>query len=178
MGEKISHFDDKQIIEAVIDEGALDADLREHLLECSACRRQKESLQASLQNFGWISRAHAPANFRKPKIPRQGAESAGPLWKFRPALAFAAAVALVVLLLSPLTFKKDRIFTQDDVYREMVQDEKFMSEIENLEENSLPRFYVDIGEEGEDEGDAQPPTIKDEGMNQTPRIQNARVDNA
>lgn len=56
-----------------------------------------------------------------------------------------------------MTIKQDKLFTQDVVYREMAQDQKFMSEIEQLEENPLPRIYVDIGDPSDDEGDTPSP---------------------
>ena len=38
MAKKISHLDEQQIIEAVMDQSGLDEALRRHLFECSACR--------------------------------------------------------------------------------------------------------------------------------------------
>lgn len=165
--EKNGHLDSEQIVRAVIEEGGLDEAVRRHLLECSACRAQKEELEGSLARFGEISRAQTPAIFRKPRILEQSAGVFKPVWKSRPAIGLGVALAILILLLSPLTLKRDKISMQDVVYREMLQDEKFMSEIEKLEENPLPSFYVIIGEPGEDEGDVQPPgTIKDDGLTQ------------
>lgn len=156
--KKISHLDDKQIIEAVIDERGLDEALRRHLFECSDCRAQKEALKGRLALFGQVSRGQAPADFRKPRIIEKRARAYRPAWKIRPALGLGVVFATIfALLLSPMTIKRDKLFTQDVVYREMAQDEKFMSEIEQLEENPLPRFYVDMGDQSDDEGDVQPP---------------------
>ncbi len=81
-----------------------------------------------------------------------------PVWRIRPALGFGLAFAsILALLLSPLTLKRDRVYTQDVIYREMLQDEKFISEIEKLEENPLPGFFVGIGEPGDDEREIPPP---------------------
>ena len=162
--KKMSHLDDKQIIEAVIDERALDAALHRHLFECSVCHAQKEELQAELARLGQISRSHMPENFRKPTLSKN-IGVLRPTWKIRPALGLGVAFAsILALLLSPLTLKRDRLYTQDMVYREMLQDEKFMTEIEKLEENPLPRFYVDIGDPGDDERDIQGPgALKDNG---------------
>ena len=70
--KKISHLDEKQIIEAVIDERGLDGALRRHLFECSACRAQKEALQGRLARFGQISRGETPLDFRKPRVSGKG----------------------------------------------------------------------------------------------------------
>jgi hypothetical protein len=157
--KKISHLDEKQIIAAVIDERGLDGALRRHLFECPACRAQKEALQGGLARFGQISRREAPLDFRKPRISEKSAGVLRPAWRIRPALGMGMAFALILaLLLSPLTIKRDKtLYTQDAVYREMVQDEKFMTEIEKLEENPLPGFYVGIGDPGDDERDMQTP---------------------
>ena len=155
---KVSHLDDKQIVRAVIDEGGLDAELRRHLSGCSACRAQKEALAGELARFGQISRAQAPLNYRKPRIVERSTGRFAPLWRARPALGLGLVFAtLLVLLLSPMAIKRDRLFTQEVVYREMVQDQKFMTEIEKLEENPLPHFYVNMEDQGEEEADPQPP---------------------
>ncbi len=157
--KKISHLDEKQIIEAVMDERGLDGALRRHLFECSACRVQKEVLQGRLARFGQISRGEVPLDFRKPRISGKSAGVSGPAWRIRPAFGIGMAFALILaLLLSPLTIKRDKtLYTQDAVYREMLQDEKFMTEIEKLEENPLPGFYVDIGDPGDNERDVLTP---------------------
>ncbi|MGA2936479.1 MAG: hypothetical protein ABSF52_05190 [Syntrophobacteraceae bacterium] len=155
--EKISHLDEIQIIEAVTDERGLDGALRRHLFECPACRAQKEALQGRLARFGQISRGQAPLDFRKPRVSEKSAGVLRPAWRIRPAFGLGVAFASVIaLLLSPLTLTRDRLYTQDAVYREMLQDEKFMTEIEKLEENPLSGFYV-IGDPGDDERDIQTP---------------------
>ena len=155
---RISHLDEKQIIEAVTDERDLDGALRRHLFECPDCRAQKEALQGRLARFEHISRNEVPSNFRKPRVSEKSAGVLRPVWRIRPAFGMGLAFALILaLLLSPLTLKRDRPYTQDVVYREMLQDEKFMTEIEKLEENPLPGFYVDIGDPGDDESDTQTP---------------------
>ncbi len=174
--KKITHLDDTQIIEAVIDERVLDGALRRHLIECPACRAQKQALQGRLARFGQISRGEAPENFRKPMVPEKSAGVLRPVWKIRLALlglgvAFASILAL---LLSPLTLERDRVYTQDVVYREMLQDQKFMTEIEKLEENPLPRFHVDIGDPGDNERNIQSPgATKDDGLTQDGGSRNA-----
>jgi hypothetical protein len=156
--KKISHLNEKQIIEAVTDERGLDEALRRHLLECPECRAQKEALQGRLARFGQISRGETPLDFRKPRVLEKGAGVLRPVWRIRPAFGMGMAFALILaVLLSPLTLKRDRLYTQEVVYREMLQDEKFMNEIEKLEENPLPGFFVGIGDPGDDERDIQTP---------------------
>jgi len=155
---KVIHLDDKQIVEAVIDESGLHGELRRHLFECPDCRAQKEVLAGDLARFGQISREQAHLNYRKPRIVGQRAGWFAPVWRVRPALGLGLVFAtFLALLLYPPAMKRDRLYTQEVVYNEMVQDAKFMTEIEKLEENPLPRFYVNMEDQGEQEGDAQLP---------------------
>jgi hypothetical protein len=166
MVKKIGHLDEEQIIEAIVDERGLDGALRRHLFECSACRGQKEALAGRLARFGQVSREHAPVEFRKPRISQQRAGVYEWAWEIHPLLGMGVIFAsLLVLLLTPLTLNRDTVYTLDTVYQEMRQDDKFMAEIEKLEDNPLPRIYVDIGDSGDDEKDSQSPgALKDDSM--------------
>ena len=173
--KKISHLDEKQIIEAVTDERGLDGALRRHLFECPACRAKKEALQGRLARFGQISRGEAPLDFRKPRVSEKSAGVLRPVWRIRPAFGMGVAFAsILALLLSPLTLKRDKVlYTQDVLYREMLQDEKFMTEIEKLEENPLSGFYV-IGDPGDDERDIQTPgAVNDDSVTHDSGSRNA-----
>ncbi|MDR3567240.1 MAG: hypothetical protein P4L43_04355 [Syntrophobacteraceae bacterium] len=147
--KKIRHLDDNQIVEAAIDEIGLDGLLRRHLSECTACRAQKEELQAGLARFAEFSRGEIPLDFRKPKL---AAEKSGGgmvnVWRIHPVLSLCAALSVLVLFLTPIVINRDKIFTKRVVYREMLQDEKFMAEVRNLEDDPLPGFYVDISGPG------------------------------
>ena len=155
--KKISHLDDNQIIEAVIDESGLEGLLRRHLSECNACRAQKEELQARLARFGEISRVTIPVDFRKPRLVEKSAGAMAKAWRSHPALAVCAALTLLVLFLGPMALNRDKLFTKTVVYREMLQDEKFMSEVRSLEENPLPGFYVDISGHGSEKPETASP---------------------
>ena len=139
--KEISHLDEKQIIEAVIDESGLPGMLRNHLSECPACRARKVGLQESLGRLGAISRSDIPPVFRKPKL-KAAASPKG--WALKPALVLLASAVLLLLFLAPMSVNRDRVFSKTVVYREMLQDQKFMAEVQSLEENPLPSFYRDI----------------------------------
>ncbi len=155
--KEISHLDERQIIEAVIDDRGLDGVLRRHLSECTACRAQKEALQVRLLRFGEISRTDLPLGFRKPKLIEKSGGVRANAWRIRPALEICAALTVLVLFLSPIVINRDKLFTKAVVYREMVQDEKFMAEVRNLEENPLPGFYEDISGTGSHTPDSASP---------------------
>ena len=165
MEKKTRHLDEEQIFETLIDPRGLDGALRRHLFECSACRAQKEAMEGRLARFGQISREQAPVEFRKPTISRRGAGVFERLWEIRPALGMGVVFAsLIALLLTPLTLKRDTVYTLDRVYQEMRQDDKFMSEVEKLEDNPLPRIYVEMGEPADDDSDTPSPgALKDDG---------------
>jgi hypothetical protein len=73
--------------------------------------------------------------------------------------------SLVALLLTPLTLKRDTVYTLDRVYQEMRQDDEFMTEIEKLEDNPLPHIYGEMSDPGDDDrGTPSPGVLKDDGM--------------
>ena len=159
--KKINHLNDEEIARAVVDPGGLQARLRRHLYECPVCSGRKETLGGDLARFGQISRAQTSINYRKPRIIEQRAGGTVRVWKIRPALGLGLLFAsILALLLSPLAIKKDKLFTQEIVYREMVQDEQFMTEIEKLEENPLPHLFVNMEDQGEEESDVQSPDAR------------------
>lgn len=166
MVEKISHLDEQQIIEAMIDPGGLDAALRRHLFECSACRAQKLALEGQLARLGQMSREQTPVEYRKPEIFQH--KPAGVLkwsWEISQVLPMGVVLAsLLILLFTPLTLKKDMIYTLDKVYQEMRQDDEFMNEVEKLEDNPFPRSYVEAAAPSDDDGDTQSPGALNDGM--------------
>ncbi len=144
------HLDQEQIIGAVVDESGLDEAARSHLLECSVCRAERESLERALGQFGRIARERTPLPLRRPKLTtgRSWLPSIfGPGWRINPAIGVAVAFAsILALVLNPAVFRHNNSRNLDKVYQEMVQDEKFMAEVERLEEEPLPRFLVDISD--------------------------------
>ena len=154
--KKISHLDETQIIEALIDDNGLGGLLRRHLSECPPCRARKEELQGGLARFGEIARSEIPLVYKKPKLTPEKAGGMVSAWRIHPALSIcAAALTVLVLFLTPIVINSDRVFTKTVVYREMLQDEKFMAEVGNLEEDPLPGFYGDISGPGSQKPDRE-----------------------
>jgi len=175
MVEKISHLNEEQLIEAVIDASGLDTSLRRHLFECSACRTQKLALEGRLARLGQISREQSTVEFRKPEIFHQ--KPAGIFERvleirpvFRVGVVFAS---ILILLLTPLTLRRDMIYTLDRVYQEMRQDDEFMDEIEKLEDNPFPRTYMEAAAPGEAHRNTQSPGALNDGMTQYSGPRNA-----
>jgi hypothetical protein len=152
------HLDQERIIEAVLDESGLDETARRHLIECAICRGQKEALEGGLARFTQISRKCTPMPRRRPRLSGAELHQFKMRWKIRPSIAMGVAIAsILAVLLSPFTFghKQARVYNLQMVYTEMAQDEKFMTEIEGLEENPLPSFYVEISDPTENTDDMQ-----------------------
>ncbi len=175
MVKKISHLNEEQIIGAAMDQTGLDQDLRRHLLECPVCIAEKKALKGRLERFGQISRQNTPVNFRKPRLSENIPRVFRPILGIRPALGLGLAfTSLLAVLLSPLTLKRDRVYTLETVYQEMLQDEKFMTEIEKLEEDPLPKFYVDITAPDDDDADTKSPGVmKDDSLTEDGGSRNA-----
>jgi hypothetical protein len=148
------HLSEKQISEAVMDEAGLDGEVRGHLLDCSACRDKKEVLEGRLTRFGQLSREYTPLPLRRPRLAGDRVPSIKPVWKLRPSLGMGLAAALLmVVFLGPHFSRSSKETNLAQIYKEMAQDDKFMTEIEKLEENPLPRFYVEMSDPSEDEPD-------------------------
>jgi hypothetical protein len=175
MMEKISHLDEQQIIEAVIDPSGLDTASRRHLFECSVCRVQKLALEGRLARFGQISREQTAVEFTKPEIfSHKPAGIFKWAWEISPVFRMAFVLAsLIILLFTPLTLKKDTIYTLDKVYQEMRQDAEFMNEVEKLEDNPFPRSYMEIATPGEDDGDIRSQGTLNDGMTKDGGLRNA-----
>jgi hypothetical protein len=178
MVEKTSHFDEQQIIEAVIDPSSLDVPSRRHLWECPECRAQKAALENRLARFGQISREQTTIEFRKPEIFQH--ESAGIfsifklIWEISPVFRMGVVFAsLLILLLTPLTLKKDMIYTLDRVYEEMRQDDEFMNEVEKLEDTPFPHSYVEVAAPGDDKRETPSPGARNDGMTEDGGPRNA-----
>jgi hypothetical protein len=148
------HLNEDQVIEAIMDEAGLDGEIRSHLMECSACRAEKEVLESRLVRFGQLTREHTPLPLRRPRFSTDRAPSVKPAWKFRPSLGMGLALAsLLAILLSPHLIRNSKDANLEKIYKEMLQDDKFMTEIEKLEDNPLPKFYVEMSDPSEEGSD-------------------------
>ena len=152
------HLDEERLIEAVLDEAGLEEPARRHLIECDACREQKETLEERLSRFGQLSRRCMPRPLRRPRLSAAEFGIAKPRWKIRPSFGMGLAIASVLaVLLSTVPFRhKDvQVYNVQLVYAEMAQDEKFMTEVDGLVENPLPRSIVEFADPADNGDDTQ-----------------------
>ncbi len=173
MAKKMAdHLDEERIIAAIVEEREIGFPERRHLAECLECRAQKEAIERELSIFGKFSREVAPASFRKPVLADPEPYSFQWKWKVRPSMGMGlVAASLLAFFLFPQFIdlhKPGKRAPMETIYLEMLQDERFMAEIENLEQNPLPRFYVDISDFDQDgpddpqKQDSKLPNVVDE----------------
>lgn len=148
MANKVNeHLGEERIIHAVIDGADMEEEVRRHLLACPECRAEKEVLEDRLARFGHLLQAETPRPRRRPRLAGGEADTVKRVWRIRPAIGMGLVFAsLLAVFLNPLVFRHGKDANLEKIYQEMRQDAKFMGEIESLEENPLPRFYVDISD--------------------------------
>jgi hypothetical protein len=152
------HLDEERLIEAVLDEAGLEEATRRHLIECAACREQKEVLEQKLARFGQMSRRCMPEPFRRPRLAGAKFGNLKPQWKIRPSFGMGLAIASVLaVLLSTVPFrhKQVQVYNVQLVYAEMAQDKKLLTEVDGLVENPLPRLVVEIADPADNGDDIQ-----------------------
>ncbi len=143
------HLSPEEVSLSVVDEEGLAGRSRDHLKHCPVCRRERQELVRRLDLVGKSARQYAPEPVRKIVLPAEEEQRKGWSLSWGFTLKLAAAAALVVLTVSWLVhFRYSPGMDQDLIAREMMQDEKLMTEISMLEDNSLPASCREISSEG------------------------------
>jgi anti-sigma factor RsiW len=140
MKGRIDHLNEEQIIDAVIDGGALEEEQRRHLETCPLCREEKAALTSELDHLGQMAANFTPAPQRRPFIPVRESR----LLTFRRmvfATGFAAAL-LVALIWGPALLSDPRIQEVAEFSDDGEMDLFFVEDI--LEESALPDHYLDM----------------------------------
>jgi hypothetical protein len=142
---KIIHLTDDHLLRSLITETELTTEMRAHLSECPRCLQARRRIEQDLGLLGQFAKRLAPKPRRRPLIDAAQDFQPRPFrrgWAFSPVIAAAAAVVIIIGSVVVDQVRDQRL--QATLYEEMLEDEAFMAEISNLEENSLPLFYVDI----------------------------------
>ena len=139
-----SHLGENAILRAIIDDTDLSKRQRQHLLECSQCRAQKQQLENELDRLGQLAEQYAPETQRRVRVPEQKVRT--PFFSRGFAFSAAAAAALVIVVWAAIWVRspqqeQGRI---GNLAQNMVEAERLMTEIDVLVENALPRVYLDI----------------------------------
>ena len=149
--QKDLHLDEEQLLCAIVEESDLSPQVRGHLSSCLSCREEKERIEESLAQMGRLAERFAPSPGRKVAAPLETVRGPRPWlswvpeWKWTLTAGVTAAMAVVIAFGSfVFTVRQDR--KAANLYLEMLDDERLISEVSKLEENALPPFYLDISD--------------------------------
>ncbi len=145
--EESPHLDNDQLVRAVVDETDLSAPLRDHLAQCPECLSARQRLEQDLAGLGRMADRMAPSPSRKVSlttVPASGRRAR--TWRFAlgPALSTVLAILVAGWFFLFRTTPQDRLTA---LTVEMWEDYEFLSEIETLAENPLPRSLRLIADE-------------------------------
>jgi predicted anti-sigma-YlaC factor YlaD len=143
------HLDEDQLIRAVVDATDLPAGVQTHLAECDHCRAGKESLEQELVNLGQMAERLAPKPQRRIVLPASKTKRSILRFLDRRSLIAAAATAAAALIV----FWGTNIVRDLSEHRaenrtaEMLEAKQLMTQVNNLVDNALPNFYLEISGE-------------------------------
>lgn len=143
------HLDEKQLIQAVVDENDLPRSVQVHLGDCHQCRFEKESFEQEMAALGQIAERYAPQPQKRIVLPVQ--EAGGPRRTFlnwRHAIGAAVAVALVaVVFWGSGTLRNIAGLPTAGSPAELQEARQLMTEVNMLVDNALPPLYLEISAE-------------------------------
>lgn len=169
--ESISHLNEDQIIQAVVDPDDLPQSARIHLAECSQCLAEINSFEHEMASLVQKAEQLAPKPQRRILLPPQKARN--PFWnllEWRNLVAAAATVtAIFILVWGTNTVRNMSRPETEDLASEMLEAKRFMTEVNTLVDNALPPLYLELSGEkksGYDEEFYQflIPTIEDNAL--------------
>ena len=145
------HLNEEQLLCSIIDDGDLSTCTREHLASCLSCSMEKERIEESLALMSRIAERSAPMPERKALVPQgkvRGLRSWSwfPEWRWIMTAGITAAAA-VVIAFGSVMFSVGQNRHAASLYRDMMDDERLITELGQLEDNALPSIYMDISEE-------------------------------
>jgi len=151
------HFTEDRIIKAVADKSQLSVAEKEHLSNCSGCSFALESFENDLKQLGKIAELSVPPP--KKRFTAYEKRSEGNFYRvfgLRTSLAAVITVLFFIITLHSDSMKS-LLNTETGSYIDELQaDDLFITEINSLVENALPRKYTNIyGETDQDyDGDS------------------------
>lgn len=155
--ERTGHLNEDQLIQSLVDEVDLPADLRHHLTTCVVCKAAKQKMEAGLERLGELAREFSPSPTGKMQLYNSDREPVRPgwwVWKWRPLFVAGFGVALLFLALTHLLPLEKKPQTRTaQLEKEMMEDERLLESVDRLEDDALPTFYVEILDEPEPDFD-------------------------
>lgn len=148
------HLNEEEILIAVVEEGDLTAQARDHISRCALCGDRKQRIEQSLARMGRLVDRFAP-------VPREKVVLAGPevgsprrfRWLSGRGWIPAAGVMAVSVVLMAFSMLFSTRQNEVRLRKEMLEDERLITEVGRLEENVLPAFYYEISEAVDQDSD-------------------------
>lgn len=138
------HLDEDVIVRAVVDEEALSRESRDHLAACARCAGEKARMEAALLSLGRAARSFAPKSRLSPSAIVEKAMKPRSSWDWLGTHKVGIAVAAMLVVISGFALDAIQETRIAAVNREMIEDARFMNEIDRLEDETLPTVFLDI----------------------------------
>ena len=136
------HLGEDDILQAVIDDSDLSTLQRQHLMECSQCRSQRESLESELRHLGQLAERYAPEPLKRITVAHDKIRLPVSIRGF--AFSAAAVAAVIIVVWTAFLIRNQQQGPVGNLAQNMLEAEKLMTEINLLVENALPPVYLDI----------------------------------
>ena len=148
------HLDEDHLLKAVVAEADLPRSRREHLTLCHECRKRKEAIEKNLARLGQRAEQFCPSPKRKISL---AVEKPRRLWprQWRTAIGAAVAALFIGVVGIPALFQETPRPDKPTLAQEMLEAEEFTIEINMLAENALPREYLEIVGDIDDQADEE-----------------------
>jgi hypothetical protein len=145
-----AHLQDEHILWAVIDDKDLAGPAREHLRECSVCKRKVEQFRGELQDFEQKASLAVPPFSRPVRLPRENLAAVSHNVGWLPVFGAAAMAAfLVFFYFMGMEIMSPTQFTTLQNQESLLEDESLMREIAEIVEVPLPEdVYTITGDNG------------------------------
>jgi len=141
-----NHLTEDQILMALVDESELGLKFQSHLAACPICNNEKIKIERRIGELSRMAKRMTQMPTRSIRLPETKSRSffwSG--WRLSPVMGIALATVLVLMVLwRPARFYHQPGLGQDMLSQEMDEDNQFMTEVEILVENALPKEYQDI----------------------------------
>jgi hypothetical protein len=132
------HLNKDELVMAVVDEVGLAAEMRKHLALCRHCVAEKERLARDLAALGEMAKGFTPPLRKTVIIPDEQFVRHSRPWGWQLVFGTVLATAVVVIMLSLFLFRPTPGVNLAALNKEMLSDERLMTEISMLENNPMP----------------------------------------
>ena len=138
-----NHLTSEEMLAAIVDEAALEADRARHMAACPECRKRYENATVQLFALGERARACVPPLSKSIDLSKaMGTACPKRCLTARPALAFASAVCLLLIVLAGWQWRVGLPTTEMAFQSGGAQ--QLLQEVDRLVENAIPINYQEL----------------------------------